>query len=135
MNSISITGRICHTLEMRTTTTGKNVMNIDLAVKRPFSKDTTDFFSVILWEQKADFIGRYAKKGDMVAVSGMMTTRKYEDANGNKRTAFEIVANDVDLMSAKADNNDATAGETPAPMGVAGNDVEFEEFDDEELPF
>lgn len=135
MNSILITGRLCQSPELRTTETGKNVMNINVAVKRPKTKDVTDFFTVILWEQNADFIYRYAQKGDKVGVIGKLTTRKYEDKNGNKRTAFEIVADNIEILASGSGLNE-NAPISDATTSIDGNDVEFEELgDSDELPF
>ena len=97
MNSISLIGNICNDLELKQTPNGKSVLNFNLAVKRPFTKDTTDFFTIVVWNQPAEYLCRYARKGVKVGVSGMLTARKYDDKDGNHRTAYEVVANEVEI--------------------------------------
>ena len=103
MNIIVLIGRLCKEPELKSTNSGKSVVTADLAVNRPFSKDTTDFIPVVLWEKNAEFVGRYAHKGSRVAVSGKLTTRKYQDKDGNNRVAYEVVADSVELMDSKSD--------------------------------
>ena len=112
MNSINLTGNICNELEIKQTNSGKSVMSFNLAVKRPFTKDTTDFIPIIVWEQSAEYLAKYGKKGSKVAVSGKLTTRKWQDKDGNNRTAFEVIGDAVELMDGK---NDAQSAETASP--------------------
>jgi single-strand DNA-binding protein len=74
MNSINLTGNICNDLEVKSTQSGKSVLSFNLAVKRPFTKDTTDFIPVVVWDQGAEYLGKYGRKGSRVAVSGKLTT-------------------------------------------------------------
>lgn len=141
MNTICITGRITREPEMKTTNTGKSVMNIDLAVKRPGVKDTTDFLTVVLWEKKAEYVHTYGHKGDMVEISGCLTTRKYQDRDGNNRTAYEILANNVSFCGSKKESDSQPAqpasGNLDAFTGrLQDNGVTFEEVvGDDDLPF
>lgn len=106
MNSINLIGNICNDVELKSTNNGKYVCSFNLAVKRPFSKDTTDFLPVVCWERQAETVSKYCKKGDRIGITGVMTTRKYQDRDGNNRTAFEVVANNVQFVEfKKADNN------------------------------
>lgn len=98
MNSINLTGNICNDLELKSTQSGKSVITLNLAVKRPFAKDTTDFIPLVVWDKNAEYLSRYGRKGAKLAVSGKLTTRKYQDKDGNNRTAFEVVCDAVELM-------------------------------------
>ena len=133
MNSINLTGNICKDIEVKQTQNGKAVTTIDLAVKRPFTKDTTDFIPLVVWEKNAEYLGRYAHKGSRIAVSGKLTTRKYQDKNGNNRTAFEVVCDTVEILDSKAQ------GEAQAYMPDAykmGAEPNFEPVNvDDDLPF
>ena len=139
MNSINLTGNICNDLEVKSTQSGKSVLSFNLAVKRPFTKDTTDFIPVIVWEQGADYLGKYGRKGSRVAVCGKLTTRKYQDNGGNNRTAYEVVADTVELMDSK---NDAQGTGAASPNNYIpeaytkpqGADYESVSEDDD-LPF
>ena len=107
MNTISLTGNICGELELKTTNNGKSVLQFDLAVKRPYTKDTTDFIRLVVWEQSAEYLKKYARKGSKIGVVGKLTTRKYEDKTGNKRTAYEVVCDNVELLDSKSDGEQA----------------------------
>lgn len=112
MNSINLTGNICNDLEIKSTQSGKSVMSFNLAVKRPFTKDTTDFIPVVVWDQGAEYLGKYGRKGAKLAVSGKLTTRKWQDNNGGNRVAYEVVADSVELMDSK-NGAEATEGSRP----------------------
>ena len=129
MNSIQITGRLCAEPERRTSNSGKSVTVISVAVKRPFTKDTTDFLSVVLWEKKCDYICQYGHKGDVVAVSGALTSRQWEDNGGNKRTSYEIVADTVEIVHSKQEVKQETR---PASPDIQ---AEWEEVASDDLPF
>ena len=129
MNRIVLTGNITKDLELKQTTSGKSVINFDIGVKRPMQKDTTDFFTIVAWNQTAEYLSKYAKKGSRVAVEGKLTTRKWEDQNGNKRIAYEIVADSVELFDSKPADSVTLAD-------VRKEEQQWEEIpSDEALPF
>lgn len=134
MNSINLIGNICNDLELKTTNSGKSVCSFNLAVKRPFAKDSTDFLPIVAWNKQAENLCTYCHKGSRIAVSGMMTTRPYE-ADGNKRTAFEVIANEIIFLERKADgqSND-TSNETYDASPLPSPDGFFQASDDD-LPF
>jgi single-strand DNA-binding protein len=135
-------GRLTADPKLRTTTTGKSVANFTIAVDRAYSKGgnrETDFITVVCWEGTASFVSRNFSKGSMIALQGSIQTRNYEDSNGNKRTAFEVVAKEVSFCGGKNETSSALQPTlthqatvptyTPAPY-------DFEEIpDDAELPF
>lgn len=142
MNSINLTGNICSDLELRQTNNGKFVTQFNLAVKRPFTKDTTDFIPVVVWEQPAEYLTRYAHKGTKVAISGKLTSRNYEDKNGNKRTAFEVIADTAEICESAASKNDTEEAKPASPNTYtpsAYNPQQQQKFetipDDAQLPF
>ena len=130
MNTITLVGRLAKDIELKTTSTGKNYCNFTLAVDRKF-KDAngqrqTDFFDCIAWNKTAEFLNTYAKKGDRIGASGSLQSRKWEDQNGNKRTAYEIIAEQVELY-----NNPTEQEEKPAEAQPA----QAQEQPQGELPF
>lgn len=140
MNSINLIGNICADLELKTTNSGKSVVQFNLAVQRPFAKDTTDFIPVVVWNQTAEFLAKYAKKGSKAAVSGKLTTRNYEDKNGNKRTAFEVVADTAELCGGKTDAEQAQTaqgGQSYIPDAYKAPQGDFQPVadPDDDLPF
>ena len=142
MNSIHIIGRIGSEPELKTTQSGIMVCSFSLAVKRPRVKDTTDWLPVVAWRQSAEYISKYAHKGNMVAVSGVLTARKYETTNGEKRVAYEIVADSVSVLSG---NDSSQTSPTPtqdtngANFGAYASEAMSPEFEmisgEQDLPF
>ena len=139
MNSIILLGRTTNPVELRQTQTGKSVANFSLAVKRPFTKDATDFHTVVCWDKQAELISKYVNKGDQVCIRGYLTTRTWTDNQGNKRVSTEIVAEEVSFVGSASESATATKSEAPAyiPTAYGGaNAPQFEEMaDNEGLPF
>lgn len=142
LNCAVLMGRLVADPELRTTTNNVSVTSFRIAVDRSFVKQgeerQADFIDIVAWRQTADFICRYFKKGSMIAVQGTIQTRNYEDKNGIKRTAVEIVADNVSFCGSKNDNPQGGTSYTPntqnAAQGNFGGD--FEEIPDNDgLPF
>lgn len=135
-NNITLTGRLTADAELRTTPTGISVCSFTLAVSRPHTKDTTDFIPCQVWRQGADYLTKYGTKGSMVAVTGALTTRKWQDQNGNNRITYEVTCSSVELLGSRTSGDNANAPQTASGSGVPYNPNELEEIgDDEELPF
>ena len=105
MNQVNLIGRL--------TKDPEPVASYTLAVKRSFAKDgeqDTDFINVISWNKSADFVQKYFKKGMQVGVTGRMQTRNWEDDNGQKHYATEVVTEKVEFADSKKDEpTDVTA--------------------------
>ena len=95
LNKIIVMGRLVKDPELRQTTNGTPVAGFSLAVDRNISKDkekVTDFFDVVAWQNRAEFVSKYFTKGQLVCVEGRLQQRKWTDKEGNNRYAFEIIA-------------------------------------------
>ena len=135
MNAVQIVGRLTKEVELRRTQSGKAVATYSLAVKRPRSKDDTDFINCVTWEKAAEYLSQYGHKGDVVAVSGSMQSRKWEDKNGNKRTEWEVVTDSVELLSGKKnaeEGNGAPVTNQPQPRPQLFQEINIP---DSQLPF
>ena len=125
MNSVILCGRTTTDIDLRTTTSGKSVTSFALAVDRPGTNDKTDFIPIVAWEKTAEFLNKYIGKGRKIIVEGFLSSRKYEDKNGNSRVAYEVVANRVEF----ADGKPVTQTNAELPKDI-------EEIDgDEDTPF
>ena len=150
MNKVFLIGNLTRDPEMRSTQSGIPVCNFSIAVNRRFrnaqtGQQETDFFNIVAWRQLAELCSRYLTKGRKVAVCGSIQTRSYEAQDGSKRTAFDIVADEVEFLS--AGQGGAASGEyhaapaaSPAPRSqqapsYAPADSGFTQVDDDELPF
>jgi single-strand DNA-binding protein len=140
-NNITLTGRLTSNVELKTTPNGVSVCSFTLAVKRPRTSDTTDFIPCQVWRQGAEYLTKYGTKGNMVAVTGSLTTRKWQDQNGNNRINYEVTCDTVELLESRSSGeaNNNTTSTANAPQNAPYNPYEtpqFEEIaDDEELPF
>ena len=108
MNAVNLTGRLTSDVELKTTTNGKSVCSYTLAVKRPKVKDTTDFINFVTWNHDAEFLANYAHKGDKVGVTGVLTSRKWQDKDGNARVSFEVVTDTVEILSNASNSTNGT---------------------------
>ena len=148
LNCVALIGRLVADPELRTTTSGKSVATFRIAVDRSFVKQCeerqADFITIVCWEGTANFVSRYFSKGSMIAIQGSIQTRNYEDSNGNKRTAFEVVAREVSFCGSKNETSPAPAQATtttyaPAPASTptyTPPPTDFEEIGaDDDLPF
>lgn len=106
MNSTNHIGRLTSDPELRRTGDGTAVCTFTLAVKRPRQKDTSDFIDFVVWRQGAEYLCQYGHKGDIVAVSGALQSRKWTDKNGNNRIAWEVNAESIELLSSKKDSQE-----------------------------
>lgn len=149
LNRAILMGRLTDNPELRKTPNDISVTTFTLAVNRSYVKRDaerqTDFIDIVAWRQTAEFVCKYFKKGQLVAVDGAIQTRSYEDKNGNKRKAVEIVADAVHFcenknQSANNYDNHAPAGEHSvyeAPTTFENGDISgFTEIEtDDDLPF
>ena len=112
LNVIALMGRLVADPELRHTPNGIATCTFRIAVDRSFVRQgeerKADFIDIVAWRQSAEFVCKYFRKGNMIAVNGSLQTRNYEDKNGNKRTTIEI---NVDEMQ---------FGETKKARGAGG---------------
>lgn len=128
LNQIVIQGRLCAEPELKRTQSGVSVISINVACDDDYtSKDGsrhTDFITVTAWRGTADFICKWLHKGDMILVTGRLTSRDWKDKNGDKRRSWEVKASSVNFCGGKSG---VDSGKDPP---------EFSEVDDDgELPF
>lgn len=117
MNSVCIIGNLAANPELRATAGGTNVCNFRLAVNRPTSGKTADFFDVICFDKIADNVDEYLNKGRKVAVEGRLQLNQWETKEGEKRSRVEIVAHRVHFLNQPTD-----AGASPKEPSAAATD-------------
>lgn len=149
LNVVVLMGRLVSNPELRHTPNDVPVTSFTIAVNRRFSKPgeerQTDFIDIVAWRQVADFICKYFRKGQMIAIEGSIQTRTYQDKDGNKRKAFEIIVNNAQFTESKKDNSSSfSLGEEKTTeksnMDFSaysnGEDNDFQTIDsDDDLPF
>ena len=136
LNTVILMGRMTADAELRTTTSGTSVTQFTMAVDRDYVKSgeerQTDFINVVVWGKTADFVTTYFHKGDMIAVVGSIQVRNYEDKNGNKRYATEVIADKVSFCGGKTERKPA---EQPTFTVLPDNANPFGDDEDSGLPF
>lgn len=151
LNVVAIMGRLVADPELRTTPAGVNVCQFRIACDRNFARQgeqrQADFVDIVAWRAQADFVCKYFSKGSLIAINGRIQTRNYQDKNGNNRTAFAVVAENINFggskgtSSAKVDEGGEAAPRSEAwpkadpPANYGGVD-DFAVIDDnDDLPF
>lgn len=156
LNVVAIMGRLVHDPELRTTTQGTNVCTFRIACERSYTPKgqqcQADFVDIVAWGKTAEFICKFFQRGSMIVVDGSLQTRQYQDKHGNKRTAVEVVANNISFAGAKAADKPAardfgqqtqnytheakTAQSAPQPAYTQGGTDDFAVINDtDDLPF
>ena len=156
LNVVAIMGRLVANPELRTTTAGHSVCSFRIACDRSYVQQgqqrQADFIDIVAWRQQADFVSKYFQKGSMIAVEGSLQTRQYQDKQGSKRTAVEVVANNISFAGAKRQDSQSVpsyeqqttshvqqakaAQNAPQPAYTQGSMDDFAVIsDNDDLPF
>ena len=130
-NKAIIGGRLTADVELKMTPSGISVCTFSVAVNRKVARGAeqkTDFIECVAWRKNAEFISKHFRKGSSIMVVGELQKRSWQDNSGNKRSAIEVVVDEVRFVDSKSESNDA---------GVPyGDTSHFEELnEDDELPF
>ena len=140
MNKVFLIGNLTRDPELRETSSGFSVCRFAIAVQRPYSSQDgerqADFFECTAWRELGETIARYTKKGTKVAVSGSIQLRNYEDNQGVKRTAVDIIVRDCEFLTPKS-NGDSFDDAPEAPRSSAPKKKPTLQAmdDDSDIPF
>lgn len=140
MNKVFLIGNLTRDPELTETSSGVAVCHFAIAVNRNYtsadSERQTDFFNCTAWRATAETIARYTKKGNKVAVSGSIQLRNYEDNQGVKRTAVDIIVQDIEFLTPKSasDGFDDVADAPRAPVAKKKPTLQAMD-DDSDIPF
>lgn len=153
MNKVFLIGRLSRDPELRHTTSGMAVCQINVAISRRTGagrEPETDFINVVVWDKQAENVAKYLAKGRQVAVEGRIQTRSYDNNEGKKTYVTEVVANNVEFLGSASDNTrvSSQSEENPfdsmpidEPAGASIDNDPFASFgekveiSDNDLPF
>ena len=141
MNKVFLIGNLTRDPELTETPSGVPVCRFSIAVNRNYASQDgerqTDFFNVTAWRAMGETIARYTKKGNKVAVVGSIQLRNYEDNQGVKRTAVDVIAQDVEFLTPKAggDSFDDVNESAPRANAPKRKPVLQAMDDDSDIPF
>ena len=137
-NLVVLTGRLTADPELKYTQNNVPVCSFSIAVDRRYKQGEerqADFINITAWRQTAEFVSKYFSKGSMIGIEGSIQTRRYQDKDGNNRTAFEVVANNVQFVESKRPE-DTTAPQNDPLVDLKNNLEEFGLLqDDGDCPF
>ena len=108
MNVVTLIGNLASEVELKDIGEDRQVANFLLAVDRP-GKDEADFVRISTWNKQAETCARYLAKGRQVAVDGRLRSSSWEDSDGNRRSAVEVVANRVQFLSPPPEKENSAA--------------------------
>lgn len=149
-NKVILMGNLTRDVEMRTTSGGQSVANFSLAISRSWrgqdgqQQEQTSFINCVAWGKVGEIIQQYVKKGNPLLVSGRLDQRSYEDRDGNKRQAVEVVVEDFNFVGGgsgggRNDDNADYAPSTPSnnkkSQDVVVDDIDDKPIDLSEIPF
>lgn len=102
MNDVKLSGRLVRDPELKHTPNGVPVATFSLAVDRKFNREEADFVPIVAWRKTAEFVAKYFRKGQRVIVAqGRIKVDQYTDKEGNKRSRFSVVADEVEFADSK----------------------------------
>ena len=133
-NKVILMGRLVADPELKQSSSGVSVTSFNLAVDRRYNKGEDkqcDFITIVAWRATAEFICKYFGKGQAILVCGELQTRSWEDKQGNKRYATEVVASEACFCEAKKDSETNSS-----PYTFGGSQPNFEDASaNDDLPF
>lgn len=137
-NKCILEGNLTADPELKQTPSGVSVCSFNIAVNRKYNRDGNnecDFSTIVAWKQQAEFVSKYFKKGNPILICGQLQTRSYTDKSGNKRTATEVVADEISFVGNKESSTEPK-NEPYVPRAYTQDSPKFEEIPNEgDLPF
>ncbi len=140
-NRVILVGNLTRDPEIRYTQSGKAVTKFTLAVNNPRNKEETTFVDIVAWDRLGETCNTYLKKGSNTLVEGRLVIRSYDDKDGNKRKATEVVIDNMQMLGARPPGADGGGGEYAGARssggtanGASAGDAFGDELDDE-IPF
>jgi single-strand DNA-binding protein len=141
-NRVILVGNLTRDPEIRYTQSGKAVTKFTLAVNNPRNKEETTFVDIVAWDRLGETCNTYLKKGSSALVEGRLVIRSYDDKDGNKRKATEVVIDNMQMLGSRPAGSGGEGGDfnggrsaAPAPAHAGGAGDSFGDDLDDEIPF
>jgi single-strand DNA-binding protein len=144
-NRVILVGNLTRDPEIRYTQSGKAVTKFTLAVNNPRNKEETTFVDIVAWDRLGETCNTYLKKGSSALVEGRLVIRSYDDKDGNKRKATEVVIDNMQMLSSRTGGgsgdssgddfgNNYAGARAGVANGTSSKDAFGDDLDDE-IPF
>lgn len=148
-NRVILVGNLTRDPEIRYTQSGKGVTKFTLAVNNPRNREETTFVDIVAWDRLGETCNTYLKKGSNALVEGRLVIRSYDDKDGNKRKATEVVIDNMQMLGSRRDSAGAGGEEggdygggynggrsgAAAPAAASSSGDAFGDDLDDEIPF
>lgn len=138
INRVVLVGRLTRDPELRRTQNGAAVTSFTVAVDNRFSRDqenSASFINIVCWNQTAEFVAQYIKKGNLVGVDGRLQQRSYENKDGIRVNVVEVIADSVQGLEPKGATDSANAASLDAYQPDAPSTDTGVDVSDDDLPF
>lgn len=142
VNKVILVGRLGRDPETRYTSSGQAVCNFSMATDRSYrdrsgqTQKATEWHKIVAWGKLAEICQQYLKKGSQVFLEGRIQSRQWDDRDGNKRTSYEIVANEMRMLGARPGAPGAAEpGVAPEAPAEEAGPAPAPEVSDEDIPF
>lgn len=142
VNKVILVGNLGKDPEVRHLENGRAVANFSLATSESYKNKqgervtTTEWHNIVLWSPIAEIAEKFLKKGNQVYIEGKLTTRSWDDQDGNKRYTTEVVGNNLTMLGTKSDNEGGGGSSSYSPSSQASSEVSsIPEDDSDDLPF
>ena len=130
INEVILIGRITKDIEVRYTQSNRACASFTIAIPRGYKNANgeyeSDFINIVVWDKLGETVGKYSKKGDLIAINGRLQVRSYENKDGKKVYVTEVVANKINFLTQKKKDNDPFENKTS---------FKAEEIDEDNFPF
>jgi single-strand DNA-binding protein len=130
VNKVILVGRLGRDPETRYTGSGQAVANFSLATDESYKdrngerQKRTEWHKIVVWGKQAEIAQQYLKKGSLIFIEGRIQSREWQDKEGQKRTSFEIVANNFRMLGGRAESAAAAGGGETGGGASRGGDLE-----------
>jgi len=136
-NRVILVGNLTRDPEQRALQGGKSVTKFSLAVNNPRNREEVTFIDIVAWDRLGDTCNTYLKKGSNCLVEGRLVVRSYDDKDGVKRKAVEVVIDNMQMLGSRRDGDDSAQGDGGYARASAASSTppsSHEDLDDE-IPF
>ena len=146
LNKVILIGRTTKDVDLRKTSSGTAVATFTLAVDNRFvqkdGQNTADFISCVAWNNTAEFMNNYVKKGSLVAVEGRIQTRNYDNKDGNRVYVTEVVVETLKSLGSGSRNTERTGSNYDGYEPTVSTSTDYDtsvdvsyDISDDDLPF
>ncbi|HEL1960705.1 TPA: single-stranded DNA-binding protein [Streptococcus suis] len=137
INNVVLVGRLTRDVELRYTPSNQAVATFTLAVNRNFKNQSTgereaDFINCVMWRQQAENLANWTKKGHLIAITGRIQTRSYENQQGQRVYVTEVVAESFQALEKRDNTANYSSMDEQMPPNFSGPTMDI---NDDGLPF